>query len=282
MICFNTYGMTEEDIKALVPAAISAGVVHFDSAPSYGNEALLGAALATAAKPIHITTKLPRECMTLDGALVEAAVAKSLADLGVAAIDMYLLHWPGAAGLGGDDPMNRRCRIACWRKLEELHQTGVLRSIGVSDFTAQHITQLMEDGAKILPHCNHIEFNLFCRRREVVDFCRANRIQVFGYCVTAHRKLLKVQQVKTTAEKHSTDGTRVLFAWARHHGVNVIHRPKVVEGCGKGLFDVGGLDGLLDADDIALLETCVSRKSATSAAVHGQDVHSCNKPFQVV
>lgn len=87
---------------------------------------------------------------------VTAAVRSSLQNLGLSYLDLYLIHWPAASGLPPSDSSNAVVRSKTWDTLVKLHkEEGVLKSIGVSNYTSEHLRQLMKSSA-VKPAVNQV------------------------------------------------------------------------------------------------------------------------------
>ncbi|CAM9496381.1 unnamed protein product, partial [Heterosigma akashiwo] len=125
---------------------------------------------------MHNLESLSPEQVTTD---VTKEVEEALVDLGIGYIDLLLLHWPASA-LGNDVPANleenRKRRFAAWRVLEDMYEKGWLRAIGVSNFSEEHLKQLQEDGARIVPMVNQIEASLSVEYPRIVNYCKEHGI----------------------------------------------------------------------------------------------------------
>ncbi len=151
---FGTYPLRGDDGRAAVRAALDNGYRLLDSAVNYRNEEKVG----QAASEFLAETGLPRDELTVQTKLpgrhhdYELAIAsghESLKRLGLDRIDVLLIHWP--------NPTTNRFRDA-WRGLVELQRRGVARSIGVSNFTAEHLAAIIEDSG-VTPAVNQIELH---------------------------------------------------------------------------------------------------------------------------
>lgn len=134
------------------------GYRHIDAAAVYGNEAEVGAGIRASLVPrsdIHITSKLWNTHHKAED--VERAVDKSLADLGVDYLDLYLIHWPVAFKKDADDgnrfPINPETEAIhvidvpiaeTWKAMEAVVKKGKIRTIGVSNFTKERIQDLLK------------------------------------------------------------------------------------------------------------------------------------------
>lgn len=81
------------------------------------------------------------------------AALESLRRLGVDYFDLFLIHWPGMAGLKPSDPLNKSHRLASWAALERLHTEGLAKAIGVSNYTQGHLEELVASSeCTVVPH----------------------------------------------------------------------------------------------------------------------------------
>src|SRR5262245_13209673 len=168
------------ETQAAVEAALAVGYRHIDTAAVYRNEADVGAALRASGVPrdeVWITTKLWNDDQ--GARTTRSAFEASLARLGIGHVDLYLLHWP--------HPL----RLESWRILEELHAEGSARAIGVSNFLAPHLDDLLAV-AHVRPAANQIELSpfLYRTRRETVRRCRDENVAIEAYSpLTKGRRL---------------------------------------------------------------------------------------------
>src|SRR5262245_32726539 len=176
--------------RQAVTAALDAGYRHIDTARIYGNEADVGAAVresAVARADIFVTTKLWNADQGYDSAL--RAFDASLNRLGLDYVDLYLIHWPVAGK-----------RLESWRALERIHDDGLARSIGVSNFLLPHLEELLGN-AKARPAVNQIELSPFLQRRETRAFCARNGIIVEAYSPLTHGQRLDHPVVEDVARR---------------------------------------------------------------------------------
>ena len=124
------------ETAGLVRTAIEAGYRLVDTAAAYGNERGVGEGVrAAGAEPaVFVTTKLWNEDQGYDRTL--RAFDESLRCLGLPAIDLYLIHWPAPS---------RGCYVESWRALIRLRDEGRARSIGVSNFGAEHLARIIDE-----------------------------------------------------------------------------------------------------------------------------------------
>merc|ERR1712037_793107 len=157
LLGLGTWKSKPGQVEAAVEHALRKGYRHLDCAAIYGNEAEVGAAIVASGVPrseIFITSKLWNTKHHPDD--VEAACRKTLADLGVAYLDLYLIHSPVAFGQGeGLYPKNEDGTFkfadihpaTTWLAMEKLVKKGLTKSIGLSSFNSEQISDLLEKGS---------------------------------------------------------------------------------------------------------------------------------------
>ncbi|HXG50001.1 MAG TPA: aldo/keto reductase [candidate division Zixibacteria bacterium] len=206
--------------EAAVLAALEAGYRHIDTASFYGNEESVGSAVRKSGIPreqIFVTTKL----WNSDHGNPERAFDASLRRLGLDYVDLYLIHYPV------------RERRQSWRVLERLREKGKARSIGVSNFTARHLTELLA-GSTTVPAVNQVELHPYLYQKELIDFCRERKIAVEAYSPLTHGERLNDPRLAAVAARYSSGRSgktkspaQVLIRWALQHDLVVI--PKSAE-----------------------------------------------------
>lgn len=191
----GTWRADQALLPAAIDAALAAGVRHFDTAAMYGNEKVLGASLAASAaaqgvkrEELFLATKLmPTDCHAEH---VEAALAKSLTQLGVEYLDLYMLHWPYRFAHNPSSfpvPVHERLGyrhadlLVVWRLLEAAVDAGKIKSLGVSNFTRPQLARLLAD-ARHRPVVNQLEVHAALQQAEVAQWHAAHGVVVTAYC----------------------------------------------------------------------------------------------------
>lgn len=153
-IGFGTYPLRGEDGYRAVRSALDAGYRLIDSAVNYGNEEEVGRGIrdwlrdtGTDRDEVVVQTKLPGRHHAFEAAI--ASGRESLATMGLDRIDVLLIHWP--------NPSVDKYREA-WRALVQLRELGVVRTIGTSNFTAEHLAAIVDDSG-VTPAINQIELH---------------------------------------------------------------------------------------------------------------------------
>ena len=208
--------------RTAVTTALELGYRHVDTARIYGNEADVGAAIKASAVPrdqVFVTTKLWNDDHGYDAAL--RALDASLARLGLDYIDLYLIHWPV--------PGKRR---DSWRALERAFADGRARAIGVSNYMAPHLRELLGE-AKVVPHVNQIELTPFLQRRDTCALCREHGIVIEAYSPLTRGQRLGHPTVTAIARAAGRTPAQVLLRWGIQHGFVVlpksVHRERIAE-----------------------------------------------------
>lgn len=192
---FGSDRFTGEQVAEAVKGAISIGYRHIDCASVYGNEELIGEALSEVIdggvdrKELWITSKVWND-MHGEGEVLESC-KKSLKDLKLEYLDLYLVHWPFPNYHAPGCDVSSRCEGAqayihenfmkTWRQMEQLVEMGLVRHIGTSNMTVPKLKLVMRD-ATIKPACNEMELHPHFQQQELFDFCMSNNIQPIGFC----------------------------------------------------------------------------------------------------
>ena len=198
-IGLGTFGSDRYDANAVASAvrdAIALGYRHIDCASIYGNEPEIGKVLtevissgAVKRKDLWITSKVWND-MHGDGDVL-LSCARSLRDLGLDYLDLYLVHWPfpnhHPKGCSVESrspdarPYIHEEFMRVWRQMERLVEMGLVKHIGTSNVTIPKLKLIVRD-AKIKPACSEMELHPHFQQKELFDFVVANGIVPIGYC----------------------------------------------------------------------------------------------------
>ena len=166
---YGVFKVDPADTERTVSDALEVGYRHIDTAAIYGNEAGVGAAIAKsgiARDELFITTKLWND--RHDGDQPNKAMAESLDKLGLENVDLYLVHWPTPA---------KDNYIHAFTKLIELREQGLTRSIGVSNFLAEHLERVVNETG-VTPAVDQIELHPAHQQREVTAWAADHGIRI--------------------------------------------------------------------------------------------------------
>lgn len=203
--------MTREAIKF----ALEIGYRHIDTASLYGNEEDVGEAVRKSGLPrdqVFVTTKLWNSDHGYDSAL--RACEGSLRRLGLGYIDLYLIHWP-VPELRGET----------WKALVELKRRGACRAIGVSNYTIDHLDEVLRD-SDTPPAVDQVEFNPFLYQRDLLRYCERKGIQLEAYSPLTRGYRLRHPVIVEVARRYSKSPAQVMIRWGLQHELVVI--PKSV------------------------------------------------------
>lgn len=191
-----------KNLLNILTKVIKTGLIGIDTSRAYGgSEFLTGKAIKITGKSPFVCTKLSNPYQKRDAA--KEGYYKSIEQLGMDTIDLYLLHWPYPEKY-----------VQSWLFLETLYNQGLCRSIGVSNFKIKHIEKL-KNNCSILPMVNEIECHPLYQQKELCDYCKRNGIKIMSYTSTARMipEITNNVVLKRIAQKHSCSIASVIIAW---------------------------------------------------------------------
>jgi len=192
---FGSDHVPVREVAAAVEGATAVGYRHFDCASVYGNEAEIGCALQRVMQgqvkrqQLWITSKLWNDKHAENHVI--PSCKKSLADLRLNYLDLYLVHWPfpnfhppgcDVTSRSSDArPYIHANFMKTWQKMEELVDLGLVRHIGTSNMTIPKLELLLRD-ARIKPAVNEMELHPHFQQPKLFEFVRAHGMVPVGYC----------------------------------------------------------------------------------------------------
>lgn len=205
LLGLGTYNLRGEDGVAAVRAAIDSGYRLLDTAVNYENEREVGEAVRTSGVDrgdLFVTTKIPGRHHGYDEAI--ASTNESLALTGLDYVDLSLIHWP--------NPSVDKY-LDTWRAMIDLRERGLLRSIGVSNFTEAMLTRLI-DQTGVTPAVNQVELHPYFPQGALRAFHAEHGIRTESWSPLARRTELLHEQVLTDAAAiHGVTPTQVVLRW---------------------------------------------------------------------
>ena len=198
--------------------ALELGYRHIDTAQAYGNEESVGTALIESGVPrddVFITTKFfPGSPDPV------AAVEQSLRRLRVDHVDLYIVHWPQGGATWA------------WPGMERARELGYARSVGVSNFSATQLDEVIAAG-RIPPAVNQVNFSSMQYRRALLEACRRRSVALAAYSPLGTGRHLSNETVREVAQRLGRAPAQVLLRWCVQRDVPVIpkstHRERIEE-----------------------------------------------------
>lgn len=193
--------------------AVRLGYRHIDTAAAYYNEQSVGEAIAGCGvkrEELFITSKLWNTDRGYDSAL--RAFDKTLNDLGLDYLDLYLIHWP-AIGEGGS-----QINADTWRAFEKVYKEGRVKAIGLSNFLPHHMKTLMET-AEIAPMVDQVEFHPGQMQRDVMDYCRENNMIMEAWSPLGFGNMLSNELLQSIAKKYNKSVAQLCLRWCLQNSV---------------------------------------------------------------
>ncbi|GEQ69789.1 hypothetical protein JCM33374_g3463 [Metschnikowia sp. JCM 33374] len=233
----GTWQSKEEVVYKAVLTALDVGYRHIDTAFSYGNEVAVGQAIkdsGVARSELFVTTKLA----PIDMVCVEKALNKSLKNLGLDYVDLYLMHWPVALNPentshpllptlanGKRDILFDRSFVSTYVDMQSLVVSGKAKSIGVSNMSIKNLRTLL--GSKdvtVKPVVNQVELHPYLPQNELLEYCKRENIILEAYSPlgSTDSPLLKDKTLGELASKYTTTIANILISWAVWRGTVVL------------------------------------------------------------
>ncbi|MCP4438822.1 MAG: aldo/keto reductase [Aureispira sp.] len=246
----GTWKSKPGEVYQAILQAIQIGYRHFDCAAIYGNESEIGQAFQEAfqkgwvtRQELWITSKL--WCNAHHAENVQTALQKTLNDLSLDYLDLYLIHWPVvlqptsmfAAKASDLIPLKEVPTIETWQALESCVQAGLSKNIGVSNFSVNKLSELLAQ-TSTTPAMNQIELHPLLQQKEMLDYCKTVGVQLTAYSPLGSKdraaalrsanepSLLENTTILDIASTHNCTAAQVLIKWALQRGTAVI--PKSV------------------------------------------------------
>ncbi|BES98537.1 reductase [Nesidiocoris tenuis] len=237
----GTSGGYENEVKQAVLDALDLGYRHIDTAHYYRNEKEIGQALnrkidegVVRREDVFLVSKLWNTFHNENSVL--PAIKRSLSDLGVDYVDLYLVHWPVALKDGWDlEPKDSEGRFILsdsdftktWKAMEQCVKLGLAKSIGLSNFNRSQIQRIW-DVAEIKPVVNQVECHPYLAIKEHVEFCKSKGIVVTAYRpIAGHNKLSDTSPINDPlinqlAEKYGKNPAQIMLRLQLQRGIVVI------------------------------------------------------------
>lgn len=208
LVGFGTYKSgDDEDTSKSVKNALKMGYRMIDTASFYGNEIGIGKGIKESGinrEEIFLVTKLWNEDHGYESTI--KAFNKSLKNLDVDYIDLYLIHWPN------------KLNAETWKAFEYLYSIGKVKAIGVCNFKINHLEKLKKD-ATIMPMVNQVEIHPFSIKSEMISYCKKNDIQVIAWSPISRGRIFSNDLMVNLSEKYNKTIAQVALRWHTQRGV---------------------------------------------------------------
>ncbi|MFY0625911.1 MAG: aldo/keto reductase [Reichenbachiella sp.] len=242
----GTWKADSGEVYKAVREAIKIGYRHFDCASRYENEKEIGAAIHDAImvgevnrEELWITSKLWNTHHRAEDVII--ALKKTLQDLGLDYLDLYLIHWPVAQKRDVLFPLKKEDLISLkkipleetWQGMEECVMTGFTRNIGVANFSVKKLKKVNKT-ANIKIAMNQVELHPLLQQPSLLEYCAKNDIVVTAYSPLGSRDrparmkaqdepdMFQISEIESIAKNHKCSPAQVMIAWAIQRGTVVI------------------------------------------------------------
>ncbi|XP_015191616.1 PREDICTED: alcohol dehydrogenase [NADP(+)] [Polistes dominula] len=284
---FGTWQASEEEIETALDLAFEAGYRHIDTATVYENENAIGKVIKKwldsgkiKRSELFIVTKLPPVGVRPEG--VEKWIKKSIANLQLDYLDLYLVHVPFTFQEIGENlhPKNEKGEIMIdtstdhvkiWKEMEKQVELGRTKSIGLSNFNETQINKILSIAS--IPISNlQVELHVYFQQVELVEFCKSNNISMTAYSPLGNRGLVKLlgktdvlpdlltnAVVLKIAQKYNKTAAQILLKHILCKGISTIPKSTNPQRIKE---NIQLFDWELEDEDILELEALNKGKSA--------------------
>jgi 2,5-diketo-D-gluconate reductase A len=201
---FGVFKVKPTETVSAVTTALRVGYRHIDTAEMYGNEKEVGLAITASGlerDDVFVTSKLNNNCHPYSDAL--AAFDRTLSDLGLEYVDLFLIHWPLPAV--GDF-------VETWRALESVYRDDRARAIGVSNFHADHLRRLLDE-TELVPAVNQIEAHPYLTQEPLRAFNASHGIKTEAWSPLARGRVLDDPTIKDVVDRTGRTAAQVVLRW---------------------------------------------------------------------
>jgi diketogulonate reductase-like aldo/keto reductase len=208
----GTWQLRGDDCSAAVKTALEAGYRHIDTAAMYGNEEAVGAGLKASGvgrDEVFVTTKVWYE--DLAPADLRRSAEASLKRLGLAQVDLLLIHWPNAR-----IPLAGSVRALCGVK-----RAGLARHVGGANFTVRLLDEAVAAADEPIA-ANQCEYHPYLDQRAVLSACRRHGVAFISYCPLGKAQVLGEPAIQAIATAHGRTPAQIVLRWHLQQGVAAI------------------------------------------------------------
>lgn len=231
-IGFGTWQVADGDeAYNSVLLALKNGYRHIDTAAAYQNEVSVGKAIKDSGVPredIFVTSKLQSHIKDYEGA--KKGFEQTMKDLDLEYLDLYLIHapWPWS-------DMGKDCKegnVEAWKAMEEFYKAGRIKAIGVSNFDADDIKNIL-DNSTVVPQVNQIGYFIGKDESNTINFCKAHNIFIEAYSPLGIGYLLSNEDIKKVADKYSKTVAQICIRYLLQKNTaplpKSVHENRIIE-----------------------------------------------------
>ena len=236
---FGVFQIEPSDTVETVSRALEVGYRHVDTAAAYGNETEVGEAVRAFGEQVFVTTK----CFNFDHGLADAKAAfgASFKRLGLDHVDLYLIHWPVPS---------KDLYVDTWKAFVELRESGSVRSIGVSNFQADHLARIVNETG-VTPSVNQVELHPYLQQAELRREHAGRGIVTQAWSPLAQGKVLDDQVIVDIGAAHGKSAGQVVLRWHLQLG-NVVFPKSATPERIQANFDI--FDFSLTEEEMSAIE----------------------------
>ncbi|OCK78958.1 putative aldo-keto reductase [Lepidopterella palustris CBS 459.81] len=214
-IALGTEKVSGSECVEYLQQGLAAGYRMIDTAQVYNNEEEIGQAVRSSSVPrenIFVINKISNGFKKNPSSLKEASdsAQASIDKLGLRYVDLFLIHQPGE----DEDGMAVDARRVTWQALEGLVKEGKAKSIGVSNYTAEHILELRQFARIYPPRVNQLELHPWCQQRKLESFCRDQGIWIQAHCAIARNSQSSHPELCALAERYGKSTAQILIRYS--------------------------------------------------------------------
>lgn len=232
----GTWKLIGDGCRRAVSYALEIGYRHIDTADAYGNQREVSQGIRESGvnrEGLFITSKIWHDDYAPNR--VRPACERIIKELGIEYLDLLLMHWPDKLMPPADT----------LQAMNELKEAGLVRSLGVSNFTIHHLQDALATGVEFV--CNQVEFHPSLNQKELKAFCEERRILITAYSPLARGADIKIPVIQELAQSYQKTPAQIILNWIISKGMPAIPKSASVERIKENL---GVLDFELSKQDI--------------------------------
>ncbi len=243
----GTYELTGAACERVVAQALALGYRHIDTAVMYGNQREVGRGIAAAGidrRELFVTSKVWRD--RLRRAHVREDCERTLDELGLDHLDLWLIHWPH-----DDVPLAETLAA-----MADLRRAGLVRNFGVSNFTAARLGRARAAIAEPIA-CNQVEYHVHLDQRELLAACRDGGTQLVAYSPLAKGEVANDPLLRDIGARRGMSASQVALRWLIENGIVPI--PKTASG-ERLAHNLAVVDQRLESEDVRAIDARRQRR----------------------